>query len=181
MPQFMGLQRVGYDWATELNCCGVTEVTLMISVRQWGLKRGFLSKGIPQINLIFRNITLAAMWEWIGLDQTKLVSKISNNGCFGNDFSHILFNNFYFINLFIFGCARSSLPHTGFLKSQWVGATLHCGTQASHWGGFSCRGAQVPGTQASVVVAHRLSCPAAYRIFLGQGLNWCSLHCKADS
>ena len=33
----------------------------------------------------------------------------------------------------------------------------------------------------SVVGAHRLSCSAACGIFPDQGLNWCPLHCKADS
>ena len=38
-----------------------------------------------------------------------------------------------------------------------AGATLHCGTWASHCGGFSCCGARALGTQASVVVARGLS------------------------
>ena len=33
----------------------------------------------------------------------------------------------------------------------------------------------------SVVVAHWLSCPAAYGIFPDQGSNWCSLHRQAGS
>ena len=37
------------------------------------------------------------------------------------------------------------------------------------------------GVQASAAVLHRLSCPLARGIFLDQGLNWCPLHCKADS
>ena len=37
------------------------------------------------------------------------------------------------------------------------GATLHCGAQASHFGGFSCCRAQALGTQASVAVARGLS------------------------
>ena len=32
---------------------------------------------------------------------------------------------------------------------------------------------------SSVVMAHGLSCPTAYGIFLDQGLNPCLLHCKA--
>ena len=36
---------------------------------------------------------------------------------------------------------------------QRAGATLHCNMQASHCSGFSCCGARVLGTQASVVVA----------------------------
>ena len=38
-----------------------------------------------------------------------------------------------------------------------AGATLHCGAQASHCGGFSCCRAWALGTQASVVVARELS------------------------
>ena len=61
-------------------------------------------------------------------------------------------NNFiFFINLFIysfiFGCVGSPLL---------PGATLGCGVQASHCGGFSCCGAQAIGTWASVVVARGL-------------------------
>ena len=37
------------------------------------------------------------------------------------------------------------------------GATLRCGAQASHCGGFSCCGARAVGAWASVVVAHGLS------------------------
>ena len=37
------------------------------------------------------------------------------------------------------------------------------------------------GTQASVVVAHGLSFPEAYGIFLDQGSNLCPLHWQADS
>ena len=37
------------------------------------------------------------------------------------------------------------------------GATLRCGAQASHFGGFSCCGAQALGMQASVAVARGLS------------------------
>ena len=38
-----------------------------------------------------------------------------------------------------------------------MGATLPCGAQASHCGGFSCCRAQALGVRASVVVAHGLS------------------------
>ena len=62
-----------------------------------------------------------------------------------------------------------------------MGATLCCGVQASHCGGFSCCGAQALGMQASVVVARGLSCSAACGIFPDQGLNLCPLHWQADS
>ena len=62
----------------------------------------------------------------------------------------------FFLNLFL-GCIRSSLLHAGLLWLCRVGATLCCGAQASHCGGFSCRRAQALGAQASVVAARRLS------------------------
>ena len=62
----------------------------------------------------------------------------------------------FFKILFIFGCVGSLLPHTGFLQLRRVGATLRCGAQASHCGGFSCCGARALGVRASVVVAHGL-------------------------
>ena len=54
-----------------------------------------------------------------------------------------------------------------------AGATLHCGARVSHCGGFSCCGAQAVGAQASVVVAHGVSCSMACGIFLYQGSNTC--------
>ena len=63
--------------------------------------------------------------------------------------------NFFF--LIYFGCLGSSLLCVGFLQLRRVGATLHCGAQASHCGGFSYCRAQVLGTWASVVVVHGLS------------------------
>ena len=95
--------------------------------------------------------------------------------------------------LFIFGCVGSSLLRAGFLQLRRAGAALHCGAQASHCGGFSCSGAQAPGSWASVVVArglqsagsavvaHGLSCSAACGIFPDQGLNPRPLHWQADS
>ena len=69
-----------------------------------------------------------------------------------------LFNYFIY---FIFGCVGSSLLHAGFLVAGsggllFGGATLCCGAQASHCGGFSCCGAWALGARASVVVAHGL-------------------------
>ena len=48
--------------------------------------------------------------------------------------------HFYlFILLFkIFACTGSSLLLMGFLYLPEVGATFHCGVQASYCGGFSC-------------------------------------------
>ena len=59
--------------------------------------------------------------------------------------------------LFIYGCIGSSLLRAGFLWLRPAEATLCCGVQASHCGGFSCWGAQALGMQASVVAASGLS------------------------
>ena len=56
-----------------------------------------------------------------------------------------------------------------------------CSARASHCGGFSCCEAQALGAQASVVVAHRVSCSMACGIFPDQGLNLCPPCCKEDS
>ena len=45
----------------------------------------------------------------------------------------------------------------GFSLVAGAGATLRCGAQASHCGGFSCSGARALGTRASVVVARGFS------------------------
>ena len=59
---------------------------------------------------------------------------------------------FIFLNKFIY---LFSLAALGLCCCVW--AFSGCGSQASHCGGFSCCRAQALGTQASVVVAHRLS------------------------
>ena len=58
---------------------------------------------------------------------------------------------------------------------------LHSGAWASHCSGCSCCRAQALGMQASVVMAHRLSCFAACQTFLDQGSNLCPLHWQVDS
>ena len=63
--------------------------------------------------------------------------------------------------------------------ASWGYSSLWC--VASHCGGFSCCGARVLGAQASVDVAHRISCSAACGIFPDQGSNLCPLHWQADS
>ena len=88
---------------------------------------------------------------------------------------------FFFFNLFLFGCIGSLLLCAGFLQLRRAGATLPCGAQASHCGGFSCCGAWALGMRASVVVAHRLSCSLACEIFPDQGLNLCPLHWQVNS
>ena len=80
------------------------------------------------------------------------------------------------------------------LVAESEGATLHCGTQASHCSGFSYYGTQALGTWVSViawtqwlqhvdsvVAAHGLSCSMACEIFPDQGLNPCPLPWQAYS
>ena len=62
-----------------------------------------------------------------------------------------------------------------------MGATFCCDEQASLCGDFSCCGAPALGAQASVVVAHGLSCPKACGIFPGHRLIPCPLYGQADS
>ena len=73
--------------------------------------------------------------------------------------------SFFFFLIYFFGAALG----------------LCCCVRASHCGGFSCCGAWALGTQASVVVAHGLSCSAACGILPDQGSNPCPLHWEADS
>ena len=111
------------------------------------------------------------------------------------------FNIFYlFIYLFIYFWLCWVFLCMCFLSLSWARAILHCGTWASHCGGFSCCGAQALGAQASVGTAHGLSscgsqalehglsscgtwpcCSKACGIFWGQGSNPYSLHWQADS
>ena len=79
-----------------------------------------------------------------------------------------------FINLF--GCAGSLLLHG--LFSTWRARASYCGS-------FSCCGAQALGcvgfsccSKLAAVVMHGLSYSMACGIFLDQGSNWCSWHCK---
>ena len=56
-------------------------------------------------------------------------------------------NNFtsFFCFVLFCGCIGSSLLRAGFLQLQRAVATLHCGAQTSHCGGFSCCSTQAPG------------------------------------
>ena len=62
--------------------------------------------------------------------------------------------------MYVFGCTGSSLLGTGFLHLRGAGATLPCGTWASHCSDVSCCGVQavehvvvVPGVPGAL--AHR--------------------------
>ena len=65
---------------------------------------------------------------------------------------------YFFIYLFIYFWLRWVFVAVHGLSLVVArGSTLRCGARASHCSGFSCCGARAPGTQASVVVACRLS------------------------
>ena len=57
-------------------------------------------------------------------------------------FLNHLFPFIYLFYLLFYGCVGSSFLCEGFLQLRQVGATLHCGAQASHYRGLSCCGAQ---------------------------------------
>ena len=108
-----------------------------------------------------------------------------NTFCIFSTYIHTHIYIGIFFNVFIlfiyFWLCWVLLLCAGFLQLQRAGATLRCGVRASHCGGFSCRGTRALGAWASVVVAHGLSCSAAYGIFPDQGQNLCPLHWQADS
>ena len=82
------------------------------------------------------------------------------------------------IYLFIYGCAGSSFCMWAFSSCGQRGLLSSCWMQSSHCCGFPCG---LCGAQASVVVAHGLSCPVAYGIFPDRGLNPCLLIWQVDS
>ena len=108
-------------------------------------------------------------------------------------FSPIFFQISASCLMLIFGSTGSSLLRGGFSNCSKRRLSSSCGALASHCPGFSC--ARLCSSLAvlfllfsfrlqstgSVVVLHRLSCPASCSSFLDHALNWCPLHCKADS
>ena len=71
----------------------------------------------------------------------------------------------FFINLFTFGCAGSSLLHVGFAASE--------GYASSHWVGFSLW--WLLSLRSTGFWVHGLSCSAARGVFPDQRLNLCPL------
>ena len=103
---------------------------------------------------------------------------LCNNNFFSQSYSVVFFLDYFFIYfwlcwVFVAVQPFSSWSEQGLLSSR--------GAWASHCGGFSCCRIQVLGTPASLVVAHKHSCPMACGIFPDQGSNWCPLHWQADS
>ena len=103
---------------------------------------------------------------------------------------HICFLSFMYLFLTVLGLCWCTWAFPSCGKQ---GPLSSCGAQASHWDGFSCRGARTLGCRPSVVVAlglsscgswaleHRLSCSMACGIFPDQRSNWCLPHCQVDS
>ena len=73
---------------------------------------------------------------------------------------------------FIFGCAGSSLP----CRLSPVAVSRGCSLVAACKPLIVIAEQELEGTRASVVVAHGLSCPLVYGVFLDQGPNLCPLH-----
>ena len=88
---------------------------------------------------------------------------------------------FIFIYLFTYGCAGSSLLPSGFLQLQQVEATLQLQCPGFSLGWLLLLWRTKRQSTSSVVVAHRLSCPAACGIFPDQVLNPWPLHWQEES
>ena len=86
-----------------------------------------------------------------------------------------------FIHVFVCGCAESSLMCGLSLAAACRGYSLVVMHGLLNEVASFVVEPGLQGTQASGVVAHRLSCSMAYGIFPDQGSNQCPLDCKADS
>ena len=80
---------------------------------------------------------------------------------------------FFFKILFIFFWLLWVFVAAGRLSLIVVSGGYSC---CSAWASLVAEHGQCRGLAGSVVVAHRLSCPAACEVFLQQGLNPCPLH-----
>ena len=82
-----------------------------------------------------------------------------------NNFLHNVLLSIHIFNfIYLFLAVPGLFPSCG----EWR-LLSYCGSWVSHCSGFSCCGTQALGIQASVVVAHGLSCSVAYGIFPDQG------------
>ena len=125
----------------------------------------YSSKSFP--NLYCHQYEFAKWAAWTTVTLSILIKKENFANLIGDSpfvkgafffFSSLTFlsflKRFYFL---FFGYSGSLLLHLGFLWLLWVEATLPCGTQASHCGGFSHCGAWALATGISVVAAPGLS------------------------
>ena len=87
-----------------------------------------------------------------------------------------------FIALVVVGLCYYTWAFSGCGEREPLSSRSAC---SSHCSGFSCCGAQALGcvgfsccSKLAAVVMHGLSYSMACGIFLDQGSNWCSWHCK---
>ena len=170
----------GAGWSRKQASGGHWTGSQEASTRLWRIPSLFLHFFVSYI-LIFFSLCLHLPNAICGLEHCLcpfllcwlFVKEVDRFTCFGVlDSSHEFMVHhsvevfvryiFKLINLFYF--ILSFLAVLGLRCCAWAflwlwraGATLRCGVQASHCGGFSCCGAQALGVRASVVVAHGLS------------------------
>ena len=97
-----------------------------------------------ELSSIYCSFFLSFLTEVQLIYNVVLVSGVQQSDSVIHTYVYFLIN----IYLFIFGCVVSSLLHTGSAQLRRAGATLRCGTRASHCGGFSCRGSRALGMRA---------------------------------
>ena len=128
---FMGSQRVGHDWATDLIWS------------DWQMVSSFpLSSMVSLTSGLSISLTFLKHWPWV-----SFIPIIVFLFCF-MEFCPLLVLKYY---LFLHGCAGSALC-AGFLQLPWAGLLSTCGARASPHGGSSCCGAGVPGYTGSVAL-----------------------------
>ena len=116
---FMGSQRVGHDWVTELN-----ELKNIISRIIWERK----TLKLPF--LLFWSLVLYKVGE------TRWIFEVTNTYCF------------YYLFVYFWLCLVFTALYGLSLYGKW-GLVFYCNAQASHCGGLFCCGAQSPGHPAS--------------------------------
>ena len=130
--RFMGSQRVGHDWATELNWTQLTDHRYFTV-----LPSGLLP---TRFSLILKSGILEAHFSVIYFFYRQAIravkkAKLEKGSCLSTYSC-------------IFGCRRSSLLHEGFSNCSKWGLLSSCSTWAFHFGGsVSCR-ARAPGMRA---------------------------------
>ena len=130
------------------------------SLRFYGGDVSFLGCLWPIILLVpIFGLTQGPSW-WCTHLSAKMDSSVRVSGRLGQDILSPPSSFWPLPNssrLVFFGCVWVFVAACGLSLVVVSGATLRCGAQASHCGGFSCCGARALGSRASVVVAHGLS------------------------
>ena len=171
MLQFMGLQRVRHDLATERQ-----QITLNMKTWNQPLKKC--------LSIQYSIVNYSTLWysrsiHFIHLTRLKLDTHWTASPPLpiSQAPGHYHPASVSLTILLFFGCAGSLL--------LWVRAF-----SSIEWGLLSSFGALsfslqwftwAPGTWASVAAVHGFSCSVAYGIFPDQGLNLCPPHQQADS